>query len=353
MATSETRRSTTLLFAFAASAILALPNEGAAAPTRCVNPAGSGGCFATIQAAVDASSSRDTIAVAAGSYAEAVVIPPRKGKLTIVGDAAATTIIDATGLAIGIQVAEPGNDLTLSRLTVRGATQQGIHSDKRARLTLDEMIVAQNAIGVQPYGGRVTITRTTIADNPIFGIESGGNLHVEDSTLTGNGFSYSYGGAISFYRRATIVNSTLSGNSVGVRVDSYSTATIESTTITGNGGGLVLGYVNNPKARIRESILAGNGTADCVTDLNAKLFVAGTTLIGNPTCTYTVAGSATVLTGDPLLGPLADNGGPTETHALLAGSPALGAVSRRTRTTTDQRGEPRGLPRDLGSFEAP
>src|SRR6516165_4413264 len=66
------------------------------AATLCVNPGGTGGCFSTIRAAVSAASPNDTIKVAAGTYAEDVVI----GKtLSLVGSNQNTTIIDATGRA--------------------------------------------------------------------------------------------------------------------------------------------------------------------------------------------------------------------------------------------------------------
>src|SRR5206468_1460009 len=72
----------------------------ASAASICVNPAGTNGCKKTIGEAVAAASARDSIAVAAGTYRESVVI----GKaLTLTGDPG-NTIIDATGLPIGIYV---------------------------------------------------------------------------------------------------------------------------------------------------------------------------------------------------------------------------------------------------------
>ena len=55
----------------------------------------------------------------------------------------------------------------------------------------------------------------------------------------------------------------------------------------------------------------------------------------------------------PLLGPLADNGGPTQTHALLAGSPAIDAGDDTAAPATDQRGvaRPQGARSDIGSVE--
>jgi len=236
---------------------------------------------------------------------------------------------------------------------VRGAIVEGIHSDRATRLAVVEMIVAENGIGIGLGGGKATVTRTTIADNSFLGISSLANLRVDASTLRGNGTTSIYGGGISMSRRADITNSTFVGNGAGVLVSSYSTARVASSTFSGNDIGVLL-EGNSPKARIRESIIAGNTSADCVTQLpSAKLYVAGTSLIGNPTCSYTAARSAAVLTGDPLLEPLADNGGPTPTQALQPASPALGIVGRAGACRVDQRGEPRSVPCDLGAFEAP
>jgi hypothetical protein len=62
--------------------------------------------------------------------------------------------------------------------------------------------------------------------------------------------------------------------------------------------------------------------------------------------------SDVISTNDPLLGPLAENGGPTATHAVLRGSPALD-TGDDTLTDTDQRGRPRlsGAHADIGPFE--
>jgi len=61
-----------------------------------------------------------------------------------------------------------------------------------------------------------------------------------------------------------------------------------------------------------------------------------------------------ILATDPMLGPLQDNGGPTMTHALLPGSPAIAAVtSGPICGTPDQRGVARGLPCDVGAYQTP
>jgi hypothetical protein len=99
----------------------------AAAASLCVNPGGTGGCSATIQAAVNSAAPYDVIHVGPGTYKELVTI----GKpLSVLGDGAGATIIDATGLAHGIFVDgfdNPGlRDVTVAALTVRNAQFEGI-----------------------------------------------------------------------------------------------------------------------------------------------------------------------------------------------------------------------------------
>ena len=86
------------------------------AATLCVNPGGTGGCFSTITAAVAAASPNDTVKVAAGTYAEDVVI----GKaLSLVGASRSTTIIDATALSNGVYI-DGLDNAGLSNVVVTG-----------------------------------------------------------------------------------------------------------------------------------------------------------------------------------------------------------------------------------------
>ncbi len=71
-------------------------------------------------------------------------------------------------------------------------------------------------------------------------------------------------------------------------------------------------------------------------------------------CTITTAPQSYVISQDPVLGPLQNNGGGTDTHALGGGSPAIGVVTAAAECRTpDQRGVPRTVPCDLGAYEAP
>ena len=99
----------------------------AMAATKCVNPGGTGGCFASINAAVAAAASNDTIKVAAGTYHEDVVIPK---PLSIVGAGAGRSIVDATGLSNGFNIDGHNhaglNHVVVTGFTVRNANFEGI-----------------------------------------------------------------------------------------------------------------------------------------------------------------------------------------------------------------------------------
>lgn len=107
--------------------IVAAFSQAAAAKTLCVNPSGSNGCYKKIQSAVNAASANDVINVAAGIYAEDVVV----GKpLSLLGAGAARSTIDATDLANGVLLdglSNPGlHDVTVAGFTVQNALYEGI-----------------------------------------------------------------------------------------------------------------------------------------------------------------------------------------------------------------------------------
>ncbi|HZS46659.1 MAG TPA: choice-of-anchor Q domain-containing protein [Blastocatellia bacterium] len=185
------------------------------------------------------------------------------------------------------------------------------------------------------------------------GINNAGNLTVSNSTVTANNAS-SGGGGLSNSGTLTISNSTVSGNSGG-GIFNTGTLAVSSSTITSNiGGGVVH---NKGTASIGNTIIAGNNGPLDSPDIKGDFTSQGHNLIGKGDGgTGFTNGSNGDLVGtvaspvDPRLGPLADNGGPTFTHALLVGSPAFDAGSVGG-PTTDQRGFARGIP-DIGAYEA-
>jgi hypothetical protein len=168
------------------------------------------------------------------------------------------------------------------------------------------------------------------------------------------------GGINNFDGTATVSNSTLSGNSASFRggiIMFFGTLEVSNSTISGNSGGAYYSLGNT--ATFKNTILA-NSPADsgnCVTIPND----GGFNLDSDNTCGFSPDNNS--LSGiDPMLGDLADNGGPTKTHALLEGSPAIDKGDSFGEST-DQRGEERpsdfdtvanatdGDGSDIGAFE--
>ena len=130
--------------------------------------------------------------------------------------------------------------------------------------------------------------------------------------------------------------------------------TVDENRASGEGGGIFVGK----RLDYSNTIVANNvgKGGDCVLiDADAITEMIGT----NAYNWVEDSGCAAAYAGDPMLGPLADNGGSTETHALLPGSPAIDAVPAEFCTLQfDQRGQTRpasvgGAPPlcDLGAFE--
>jgi uncharacterized repeat protein (TIGR01451 family) len=214
------------------------------------------------------------------------------------------------------------------------------------------------------------------------GIFNEGTLTVVNSTVSGNqtGVTSSWGGSGGggiYNRRGalTIVNSTVSGNQTGKGGDgggiyNVDTMTLINTTISGNqtgassgGGG---GVRNYGTANVLNTIIAGNllGAGGEGPDFFGDLISQDYNLIGNTASTFITGATAhNLLNQSANLGPLANNGGPTQTMALLAGSPAINAGNNAAITNpplsgppfTDQRGL--GFDRilngtvDVGAFE--
>jgi CSLREA domain-containing protein len=205
-------------------------------------------------------------------------------------------------------------------------------------------------------GGTLTINNSTISGNQTGnggnsgnglggfggGVESGGALTVTNSTISGNhtgnggiggiGSNGGDGGGIDINGSPTtaIGNSTITGNSTG---------TGTGAGHGGNGGGIRAGFGTNT---IKSSIIGGNFVASGGSgpDISLTVNSEGYNLIqstSGATITETLNPGTNITGQDPLLFPLADNGGPTFTHALQCTSPAIDK-GFSFGLTTDQRG---------------
>lgn len=182
------------------------------------------------------------------------------------------------------------------------------------------------------------------------GIDSSGTLVVEASTIAGNTVDGGNpGGGILSLGSLAMVDSTISGNSAGAGagIAVFGTARVLSTTFAHNTPGAALDVRPGATAWLGGSVVTG-GCSGAVASL-------GGNVENGPTCGLS-APADTI--GDPLLGPLRDNGGPTDTHALGAGSAALDAAGACVDISGapllyDQRGvtRPQGAACDAGAVE--
>jgi hypothetical protein len=246
--------------------------------------------------------------------------------------------------------------------------------------TFDSCTFTANGHNSISSWGNLTLRRSTVSGDTIVGVECGGTATIDSCTVSGNG-----GGGLEARGSLTLVNSTVAGNQgpgLTVRRGTNTSPTsiaIANCTIADNtyyafsdvsGAGIdVTGNGSSTLITLHNTILAGNvvssGGTPILKDLNTStvtsILVAppryeslGWNLIQAPG-SATIYGTTTgnQLGVDPLLGPLADNGGPTMTMALLPGSPAIDAGDGTGAPANDQRGFARvvGAAIDLGAFE--
>jgi CSLREA domain-containing protein len=260
-----------------------------------------------------------------------------------------------------------GGDLTLTNSTVQSnrvwaghyghvGTGGGIRSSGALTLinsTVTGHWVAEYGGGIFA-GGAVTLIDSTISGNGAFrgggGIVSSGNLMLSNSTINRN-YSYLLGGGILNDGDMKLTNSTVSGNWVqndGGGIRNYGTMALHNSTVSENDAETGGGIKNTGIAALMGSIVAANSKSNCAGAINSL----GNNLSDDNSCG--LAAPDDLVVADAMLTPLADHGGPTQTHALLAGSPAIDAGSPVCPPpTADQRGvaRPQGHTCDIGALE--
>ncbi len=300
------------------------------------NDDGPGSLRATIKAADSLAGANRTVQFAPALNGKTITLG---SEIVINGNDAVT--IDASSLPAGISIdgsgytrlfdVASGKKLTLRAMTLTGGNGAGaqangnggaIHTHASSTLTLERCTLSGNSISsTATTGGAIHNAGTTV---------------LTQCTLAGNaasGSTSSEGGAVFNEGTFTATHCTFSGNSAA-----------------GFGGGIR----NNGALTLDRSILTGNssflnpGTGDVVN--YSSLTFTGQSIVPNFVNVVTVTNPGNRSTSDPLLLPLANNGGPTKTFALSAGSPALNAGGG-SAITSDQRGFRIVDVPDLGAFE--
>ena len=264
---------------------------------------------------------------------DVTIVGPGANLLTIDGnDASRIFNVDDGNPDTAIIVAISG--LTLTRGNAGTANGGGaIFNDED--LTLTNSTLSGNSAGfgggILNYDhGKATLTNSTLSDN-----SAGGSA-----------------GAFENDGEATLINSTLSRNSAGgpgggIKNLSGATLTLTNSTLSDNSAGSGGGIFNNGTATLNNTIVANSPSGGDL-DNNSGTLTGSHNLIEDGS-----GGLAGTITGDPKLGLLAPNGGPTQTMALLPGSPAIDAGTTGTGVpTTDQRGLGRVGNVDIGAVES-
>ena len=195
------------------------------------------------------------------------------------------------------------------------------------------------------------------------GLYNTGTTTLTDCTLSGNKASILGGAIFTNGPNLSLSDCTLALNTAGVSggaIDAQGPVTVTSSTFSANiatsgGGGGIDNYGNGFSVKIGDSILAGN-SCGFGPDFSNGVVSLGHNLVGETDDSSGWVSSD--LTGtiaqplNPLLAPLGNYGGPTQTMALLPGSPAINAGTSTGAPTTDQRGQPRVGAVDIGAFES-
>jgi hypothetical protein len=315
----------------------------------------SDGQCSLIEAIVNANNDAATYPdCAAGSGADTIVLP-------------ANANVTLSNVAGTNQYGSPiGLPLITSRITIEGNGTTIRRSENApdfrlisvlADLTIENITLtggSSDGGGAVFNTGTLTIKNSTISGNTSSGAGGGiygyyGDIIIENSTISGNTATQGGGGVHSLWGILTIINSTISGNRSdsggGVEKFSYSPLsgarpfTLANSLIAGN------------QARVAPEI--ANGASYCcgVGDVESANNLFGTN--GNAGVSGFTPGPTDIVPNVPLaqiLAPLKNNGGPTQTHALVAGSPAIDAGNPNgcqdnsgALLQTDQRGFPRNV----------
>jgi hypothetical protein len=391
--------------AHAASTFTVNRLDDPASPDDCTG--GTGSLRACIAAALASSgntvafSVNGTITLTQGALS---LSPSSAETITINGNGISNTVLDGNNtnrvLTVGGNATALVTNLTIQHGKVTNFSGGGAILNSGTLTLTGDLLASNNEVGqgggaiTNLSSGHLTITNSTLSQNSATGSRgpaSGGAIFDEDigevavtgSTFVGNhatgdtGFG-GQGGAIGYktgFDTVTVLNSTITGNQAlgdGTNANApsgggvYSLAgqtDIKDSTVAGNSAtrGANLFFDGNnttaPPFSLQGNIVSGSPGNNCMTVNGGSFTDNGYNLDSDtPTTCGLSAGNHDVIGQDPALGPLQDNGGPTQTMAITNSSPAWnGGSPGCPPPATDQRGQPRSFSGDtvcdIGAFE--
>jgi hypothetical protein len=344
---------------------------GATGPGNCsyLNPP-TGPC--TLRQALQFAAPGDTVSLAPPAAAGRYTLTHGQLELTrgvtISGAGALKTTIAGNGSSRIFDASALTGTVTISGVTITGGsspTEAGalLFDSAGQTINLRGVALSGNSTGAQGgavdlMSGTLNIDRSTIGPLNVAGT----------STSTGNGGAiYNGGGTLSVTNSTISLNRATDGGLGGgiftagpPGTTNLSSSTLAFNTVSGTGakGGNI--YVAGGGAAVKNTIIAdgsapGGGSADCFGTItsNGHNLTDGVASTGVASCSFTQPSD---ILADARLGPLRNNGGQTNTHALAAGSPAIDHVPATGAgcPATDQRGvkRPKGVACDIGALEA-
>jgi hypothetical protein len=324
--------------------------------------------------------------------------------VTIQGDPEGGTVINAKGAKDRAFEVLANGDLTIRHVTVKGGSAAvdgggilsvgtltvensdftgnkagnsggGIASEA-GTCTLTDVVLTKNKAVTNDGGaveffpeGTATLLRVTLSKNSAgdtggaMDSDNGVTVALTDCTVSGNKSKNEGGGLDPSVGTMTVTNTTISGNRSakggGIQLETTEGILIlDHVTIANNKAkeGAGLWTEAGTTATLTATLLATNKPFDCFGPIVSN----GSNLIGKIDGCDITGDTTGNITGGPkpikpvkaLLAPLKDNGGPTKTHALKPGSPAINAdLGTCPPPSADQRGLPRVAPCDIGAFE--
>jgi len=353
----------------------------------------------SLSRAVEIIGSGGTIDFAAALAGQTITVAPGRpfivnGKTVTIDAAAAPGLTLNGGGAERVFIVEGGSTATLRHLTITNGFGFDLAGGilNNGTVNLERCVVTGNVVGANAndfwkggggvYSGQnstLNVLDSTVSNNRTTLVDGGGiyaffnaAVRIERSTVSGN-VAGNVGGGIRMLGNAMIVNSTLSGNTSsawfgGALFHTDGVANLVNSTVTSNiapafgNAALFVGTFTaaNATLNITNTIVAENRDLDGNPGTGCFLAPFGSgvvTLVSGGNNVFTDTTCAPVVSDQIVataaVGPLAANGGPTLTHALMSGSPALDAANPASCPPTDQRGvaRPRGIGCDVGAVE--
>jgi hypothetical protein len=308
-----------------------------------------------------------TASSGAGTLRQAVLDAAPGDTITFAPDVSGTINLAGNPLWItkSLTITGPGADVLALTGAGAASTFDLPFNQSNLQVAISDLTIRNNTtivggttpgISVRGTNNTLTLTNSTLRDNTSFAgsmsagalyIAAGNRATVISTTFSGNSTFVPPGSAINNEGALVLINSTLSNNINSPALANQGQATLTNVTFVSNTRHIT--GTSTSVMTLTNSLLFSSTLGNCA---GTGFVSLGGNLSSDTSCTAFTQ-PTDINNTNPLVGPLANNGGGTPTHALLVGSPAVGAGVAANCPTTDQRGvaRPQGAACDIGAYE--